>query len=450
MKNQIKTKDLLKFLVFSILGVVLLMLPLKAANGGTTILVSTISKFIKSAVESLLPIHYIILIAIIISVVGPILYSREIIKKNKITNAIFSVNTIWFAVRVIGLIFAVFTIFGFGPEAIRGENTGSLVLFDLIGSLFTIFLVAGFALPLLTDFGLLEFIGVYLSKIMRPVFNLPGRSAVDCVASWVGDGTIGVALTNKQYEEGYYTEKEASIIATTFSAVSITFCLVVLENVGLMNHFTKFYFVVGLAGIVAALVVPRIYPLANKKDTRLVDNKLAEQEFLPKGENRFRYALKLAVEKANRSSNLRVYLENAAETVLGLWIAVVPVIMAVGTGALIISEYSPVFTYLGMPFIPILNLLQVPEAKLASETLVVGFADMVVPSILAGNIQSEMTRFVVAAVSVTQLIYLSETGAVILGSKIPVSLWELFVLFLQRTLITLPVIVLFAHLFFNI
>ncbi len=57
---------------------------------------------------------------------------------------------------------------------------------------------------------------------MRPVFQLPGRSSIDCIASWVGDGTIGVALTNKQYEDGYYTAKEASIISTTFSAVSIT------------------------------------------------------------------------------------------------------------------------------------------------------------------------------------------------------------------------------------
>lgn len=57
------------------------------------------------------------------------------------------------------------------------------------------------------------------------------------------------------------------------------------------------------------------------------------------------------------------------------------------------------------PRIPLLELLQVPEAANASETLVVGFAEMFVPSILAAPIETEMTRFIIAAVSVTQLIY---------------------------------------------
>jgi nucleoside recognition membrane protein YjiH len=92
--------------------------------------------------------------------------------------------------------------------------------------------------------------------------------------------------------------------------------------------------------------------------------------------------------------------------------------------------------------------MQVPEAKAASETLMVGFADMFLPSVIGASIESEMTRFIIASVSVTQLIYMSEVGGLLLGSKIPVSFWELFVIFIQRTLITLPVIVLVAHFLF--
>ena len=79
-------------------------------------------------------------------------------------------------------------------------------------------------------------------KIMRPLFKLPGRSAVDALTSWVGDGTIGVLLTSRQYEEGYYTKKEAAIIGSTFSVVSITFCIVVLDQVGLGNYFHSLLF----------------------------------------------------------------------------------------------------------------------------------------------------------------------------------------------------------------
>ena len=102
---------------------------------------------------------------------------------------------------------------------------------------------------------------------MRPVFKLPGRSSIDCIASFVGDGTIGVALTNKQYEDGYYTTKEASIIATTFSVVSITFSLVVLNQVDLAHLFGPYYLTVVIAGVVAAFIMPRIPPLSRKKDT---------------------------------------------------------------------------------------------------------------------------------------------------------------------------------------
>lgn len=63
----------------------------------------------------------------------------------------------------------------------------------------------------------------------------------------------------------------------------------------------------------------------------------------------------------------------------------------------------------------------------------VGFADMFIPAVLASTIESDITRFVIAAMSVTQLIYMSEVGALLLGSKIPVKLWELFVIFLLRT-----------------
>ena len=59
-----------------------------------------------------------------------------------------------------------------------------------------------------------------------------------------------------------------------------------------------------------------------------------------------------------------------------------------------------------------------------------------------------MSRFIVAVISVTQLIYLSEVGGLILGSKIPVNLLELFILFLERTIISLFIVAPLAHLIF--
>ena len=131
-----------------------------------------------------------------------------------------------------------------------------------------------------------------------------------------------------------------------------------------------------------------------------------------------------------------------------MWFGTLPVILCFGTIALMIAEFTPVFDWLGLPFIPLFKILQIPEARTASKTVMVGFADMFLPSVIGSSIQSEMTRFVIAATSVTQLIYMSEIGSIIMGSKIPVSLKNLFIIFIERTLVTLPVIALCAHIIF--
>jgi nucleoside recognition membrane protein YjiH len=43
---------------------------------------------------------------------------------------------------------------------------------------------------------------------------------------------------------------------------------------------------------------------------------------------------------------------------------------------------------------------------------------------------------------------MSEIGSIIMGSKVPISFWKLFAIFLERTVVTLPIIALFAHLLF--
>lgn len=449
-REKFTAGQILKFVIPSILGVLLLMTPFKV-DGNSTVMVSVLSKKINAGIGSIVPVYYLVIVAIVVSCALALIYKiakPAWIENNVLLKDISDISNFWLIARLVGLVLAFLVAFGIGPEIIWGDATGGLILFDLICGLFTIFLVAGFILPLLTEFGLLEYVGVFLTAVMRPIFKLPGRSAVDCVASWIGDGTIGVTLTNKQYEEGYYSAREAAVISTTFSAVSITFCLVVLENVGMLDYFGIYYLTVAIAGIVCALIVPRIPPLSRKKDTYYHDNKQEIGEIIPSDFTRPQWGLHMAVKKAESNGNIAMYLKNGCKTVLSLWLGVTPIIMAAGTLALIISETTPIFDWLGAPFYPLFELMHIPEAKAASGTMVVGFADMVVPSILASEIASPMTRFIVAAVSVTQLIYMSETGAVILGSNLPVKLSDLFILFIERTIISIPVVVLMAHIIF--
>src|SRR5690606_4274853 len=202
----------------------------------------------------------------------------------------------------------------------------------LVSFLFTIFLFAGLLLPLLLNFGLLEFFGTMMMKVMRPLFKLPGRSSIDALASWIGDGTIGVLLTSKQYEDGHYTQREAAIIATTFSVVSITFSLVIINTVGMSNYFLPFYGTVLLTGVILALIMPRIYPLRGKKAEYIDGRKFTGvEEKLPEGYNVFNHGLEHALHTASKNRSIGKIFTDGMRNVLDMWIGVAPVVMAFGT-----------------------------------------------------------------------------------------------------------------------
>lgn len=450
MKNHssFRTADKLKFIIPSIIGILLFMFPVMY-NDELTIPIAILAGLLGDLLGSSIP--YIMTAVITITAIATVvtkLARPAFTKTQGFFNTLLNVSIFWTVVRVLAMVLAIMTLFELGPEVVWSDVTGSVILYDLLPVLFTVFLFAGLFLPLLLNFGLLELFGALLTRIMRPLFKLPGRSSIDALASWLGDGTIGVLLTSKQYEEGYYTKREAAVIATTFSIVSITFSLVVITQVDLGNMFIPFYITIGVAGLVAAIIMPRIPPLSRKADTYYNGDEQDEKELIPAGYSPLKWGYTKSVERAAKNKSVGKFFRDGGRNVLDMWMGVAPIVMAFGTIALILAENTDLFVYLGMPFIPLLELLQIPEAAKASESLIVGFADMFLPALLASDIQSELTRFVVAAVSVTQLIYLSEVGGVILGSKVPVSLWEMFVIYLLRTLITLPVIALMAHLFF--
>lgn len=115
-------------------------------------------------------------------------------------------------------------------------------------------------LALLVGYGLMEFIGVLVQPIMRPIFKTPGRSAVDAVASFVGSYSLRLLITNRVYKGGRYTGREAAIIGVGFSTVSATFMVVVANTLDLMQHWNLFFWstlVITFAVTAITVHVPR-------------------------------------------------------------------------------------------------------------------------------------------------------------------------------------------------
>ncbi|MAM85420.1 MAG: hypothetical protein CL489_16885 [Acidobacteria bacterium] len=450
--------DYLRFLVPSTIGVGMMLVPIRfgdTINIGLGILADEL----RARAAGLLPglVTSVIVLSAAATIAMTVFRSRlsaeaasrlEASPTVKSLLAVFLVGPMTLVARIVGAIAASLVLFQRGPEWLISDATGGVILNDLIPVIVAIFVVAPFLLPLVTDFGLMELFGTLCRRVFRPLFTMPGRSSIDAIASWMGSAPVGVLITVQQYEQGFYTEREAATIATTFSVVSLAFALVIIDFVGLSELFVPYYGAILLAGLVAAIIMPRLPPLSRKRDIyyELAGKQITED--LPPGRSLLSWGFELAVWRARRAPTVSALLRRAVFNIYDIWFALLPLIMSIGALALVLTEHTPIFTLLSAPLVPFLTVLGIPEASAAAPAFLVGFADQFLPAVLGQSIESEHTRFVIAGAAVTQLVYMSELGALILNSKIPVTVGELFVIFLLRTLITVPVLAGVAALIF--
>lgn len=130
---------------------------------------------------------------------------------------------------------------------------------------------------------------------------------------------------------------------------------------------------------------------------------------------------------------------------------VLSLLSAVGVSALIIAENTPVFVILGKAFEPLLKLLNVPNPGMIAPSFPVGIAEMFLPVLLIKNniaLIAPGARYLVVAVSIVQIIFFAETVVVMMASKLPIKLWELVVVFFERTLLAIIFGSMFMHLIF--
>src|SRR5699024_7509975 len=246
------------------------------------------------------------------------------------------VSLFWLIIRILGTVFAVMTFYQIGTNFIMAEATGGEIL-GLLTTLIVWFLVASFLMPFLINFGIMEFTGTLLRSIIKPLFTLPGRSAIDLLASWIGNVNVGVVLTREQYLSGFYTGREAVAIATNFSTVSLPFCLVIARVLEVDHMFPVLYLTVIIAGIICAIIIPRIPPVSRIPDTFYVQNDYTEE--VPENISKFKWAMEQAVKRAESAGPLKEQIKQGYEVFAGIAFTLIPQVMAIGTIALIIAEY---------------------------------------------------------------------------------------------------------------
>lgn len=456
-----KAKGIILFLICTVIGIAVFFCSITHADGSS----ETIFSFLYNGFLDLFGswIYWILCVLIGLNFLVHI-YARYIDKgktKNIFIDAYSNTTPVHTVLFALGLIYVVvytawMNLGVNAPEFIVSDMTGGNVIPPICKGVFGIILVGAIFMPFLLNYGVLEIIGAILEPLMRPLFKVPGKAALDATASFVSSSSLGVLITNRLWKNNVYTEKEMVAIMTGFSAVSIGFAGLVINTAGCGDMFAKIYGISFVMVFLIEIVMVRIPPIRGKKDIyvngriQTPEERKSEVRFtlntVPRG---FSRAIKRAAVSRGVHKDIALSLKDSVI----IMPQVLTMISGVGITAMIIAEYTPVFKYIGYLFQPLLALCQVPDASVIAPSMPVGLAEMFLPVLVmngaaAGAAIALKAKVFVCLVSMVQIIFFSETATVMLATKSPVKFWELIVCFLERTVMAIPVAALAVHVFF--
>ncbi len=442
----------MKFIIYSAFGIfaffVEFKLPEHTFNIGSysftyaaskTFMVNHVANFIKI---SLLPIMPYIVYAL-----GAVGVADLFIRRKKHFKS--SLQTSFSIFKMIGLVLLTFVVFNFGPAILLQDNVGPFILKKILIPVAISVPISAMFLPFLLDYGLVDFIGVMVRPIMRPVFKLPGRAAVIMVSAFLGNFSIGHIAVNDQYKQGRMTEKESVIIGTSLSTVSVGFLIVLANNTGIIEYWNIFFWSAFLITLLVALVGIRLYPLRKLPETYY-------PEVTPNPEPVFKDSL---------MKNAWISAMNVADTAeppykrIGyiLWesfliVATIPTgTMFFGSIGIVVNLFTPFFSWIGLIFYPLFWLIGIPAAELgvASTGAALSFLEVTLPSLLVtGSEYSMRIKYMLAVLPVSSIIFLASFIPCIMGTEIPAKFSHMVIIWLERMVLSIIFAGIFAMILF--
>ena len=392
----------------------------------TTFLVNHVANFIKGVLTPYV-YNYILLLAALGMI--DLFIRREKFFKGQ-------VNFILSLAKIMGFIMISSVVLGFGPSFLLDEKVGPFVLKKLLFPISITIPVAALFLPFLLDFGLIDFFGVLMRPIMRPLFKAPGRSAVIAVSAFLGNFSIGHIAVNSLYKEGKLTEKEAAIIGTGFCTASVAFLMVLANLLNIMEHWNFYFWSSFMITMAVTFLSVRLPPLSMKQDIYYPGvtpkpEKVFSSELL---KNAFQEGLQVAAVSDSLTNRVIYIMKESMLIVMGFMNGV----MFFGTVGILINTYTNFFQYLGYIFYPVLKLVQIPDIPVAMKAAGISFLDILLPAVIGAHAEIAIqTRYLIGTISVSAIIFLSAFIPCILSTNIPVKFSELALLWFQRTLLTI-------------
>lgn len=424
----------IKFFVYSLIGIVIFFVPV-TINNNSSILLDHFVTWISSALPLLTNIF--IMIIIILGAIYP--FIKGTWNRN-------TIETIFTLFKVLGVIIGILLIFNIGPSWLLNEQTGMYVFNYLVIPVGLTVPAGGAVLALLVGYGLLEFVGVYAQKIMYPIWKTPGRSAVNALASFVASFAVGLLITNKEYKEGKFTQKQAVIIATGFSTVTVAFMIVIAKTLHLMDIWNLYFWSTLFVTAAVTACTVRIWPISKISNTYYDHPFIEEDTSELKGKEKLRFAWKKAMDTVESSPNVMKNIWLNFKESLIMTMNILPTILSIGLICLLLAEYTVIFDYLAYVFYPLTWILQIPDSFLAAKGAAIGITEMFLPSLIVVEAPL-ITKFIIAVTSVSTIIFFSASVPSILSTDIPIRIRDLVVIWFERTVLSLIIVTPIAYVF---
>ena len=422
-RTAVKPRGTWRFFVYSLIGVFMFFVPIDIGGKETIPLDHLVGWIIAGLGEA---VRFVALGLIVAGTIYPFASGRW--RQSPI-------KTVFAFLNILGLATGTMLVLNVGPALLFEPDLGPFLFDKLVVPVGMIVPVGAIFLALLVGYGLMEFVGVMVQRVMRPIWRTPGRSAVDAVASFVGSYSLGLLITDRMYQSGRYTARESSIIATGFSTVSVTFMLIVAKTLDLMHLWLPYFFLTFAVTFLVTAIVVRLPPLSRITDEYHPGSDASPEEKVTG--RRLATAWNDAMKTLAGAPSLGRNLWTNFRDGLLMAMAILPSILSVGLIGLLLARFTPVFDWLGYLFLPITWAVGLPDPMLAAKASAVGIAEMFLPATVVAGHESEYLRLVIGVVCVSAIIFFSALVPCILATQIPLKVWQLVVIWAQRVALTL-------------
>ena len=126
---------------------------------------------------------------------------------------------------------------------------------------------------------------------------------------------------------------------------------------------------------------------------------------------------------------------------------IAPSLLGVGMLGMILAKYTPIFDVIGYIFYPFTALTFVPEPMLTAQALGTSIAEMLLPSAFVVDTPL-ITRFLVAVVSVSEILFFSASIPCMMATDIPLTMKDYVILWVERVILSILITAPILHLIF--